>query len=157
MPIYFRFRLFSLLLLGFALTACTKDSSAPDVDLTPSLVGTYEVSQWVQVDGTPLPSILRPSGTSSVVVSRVSNPSIELKQTTDMQVTSTINGATVTTLGKDQSTTSVTLTKTASGAIGIVGNRYSYRDGELYYLVCTVPLSGSGSNSVEVYALSRKR
>lgn len=154
MPIYFRYRLFSLLLLGFAFTACTKDSAAPEVDLTTSLVGTYEVAQWVQVDGTPLPTILRPTGTSSVVVTRVSNNSVELKQNTDMQVTSTINGVTTTANGKDQSTSTVTLTKTASGVIGIVGNRYSYREGELYYLVTTVSLSGS---PVVVYALSRKR
>ncbi len=145
-------------LAGLFLAACSKKSdSQPDVDLTTALTGTYEVSQWVQKDGTPLPTILRPTGTSGVVVTRVSNNTVEMKLATDMQVTYTINGVSNTTVGKESNTTPITVTKSAAGAIALVGNKFSYRDGELYYLVCTVPLAGTTSNSVEVYALARKK
>lgn len=155
-PFRFRRLVFLCLASGLFASACTK-SDEPDVDLTPNVVGTYEVSQWVQRDGTALPTILRPSGTSSVVVSRVNNNTVELKVNTDMQVTSTINGNTTVTTGKESGTSQVTLRTDSSGDIVMNGTKYAFRHGELYYLVCTVPLNTNGTSTVDVYALSQKR
>jgi len=138
------------------LLSCSKNDE-PDVDLTPTLVGTYELTQWVQSNGSALPTILRPSGTSTLTVSRVNNNTVEIRQNTDMQVTYTINGTTTTTTGKNTSSAQITVARTSSGALGFVGNTYSYRDGEIYYLVATVPLNTSGTSTTDVYAVARKR
>lgn len=150
-------RLSGILVLFFAITSCTKNDSEPERDLTGTVVGTYDVSQWVQRDGTALPTILVPSGTSSVVVTRVDNNTIEMKVNTDMKVTSTINGVTTTTAGKESGSTQVTVRTDASGNIVLVGNKYAFRPGELYYLVCTAPLNPNSTNTVDVYARSQKR
>jgi hypothetical protein len=156
MPDFIRPRLLMLLSLSVFVAACGKKSDPqPDVDLTTDVVGTYEVSQWVQKDGTPLPTILRPSGTSGVVVTKLSNTSVQMQVNTDMQVTYTINGTTNTTTGKETNTSPITVTKTSSGAIALLGNKYSYNGGDLYYLVCSVSLPGAGP--VDVYALARKK
>lgn len=136
--------------------SCAKNDE-PDIDLTTNLVGTYQLTQWVQSNGAALPTILVPSGTSTLTVSRLSNSSVEIRQNTDMTVTYTINGTTVTTSGKDNSTSQITVTRTTTGSIGFVGNKYSYNNGEIYYLVATVPLNTSGTSTTEVYAVARKR
>lgn len=146
-----------LLLTTLTVGACSKKDAPPATDLTPTVVGTYEVSQWVQRDGTALPTILVPTGTSSVVVTRIDNNTVEVKNTTDMKVTSTINGITTTTVGKETSTNPVTVRTDSGGAIVLVGTKYAFRPGELYYLVCTVPLNANGTTTVEVYARSAKR
>lgn len=138
------------------LLACSKNDD-PGPDLTPTLVGTYQLTQWVQSNGAALPTILIPSGTSTLTVSRVDNNTVEIRQNTDMQVTYTINGTTTTTTGKNTSTAQITVARTSSGALGFVGNQYSYRDGEIYYLVATVPLNTSGNSTTDVYAVARKR
>lgn len=150
-------RLLGFFLLLFSLSACTKKDSEPERDLTATLVGTYDVSQWVQRDGAALPTILVPSGTSSVVVKRVDNNTVEMSVNTDMKVTFTINGATTTTTGKESGTTQVGVRTDTSGDLVLSGTKYAFRPGELYYLVCTVPLNANGTNTVDVYARSQKR
>lgn len=149
-------RILPLLALASLLLACSKNDE-PDVDLTPTLVGTYQLTQWVQSNGSALPTILIPSGTSTLTVSRVNNNTVEIRQNTDMQVTFTLNGTTTTVTGKDNSSSQITVTRASGGVLGFVGNKYSYRDGEIFYLVTTVPLNTSGTTNTEVYAVARKR